>query len=133
MSDSRSATLRRLRVRGSALGRRAVRRIDTGTGLDVRAPLRRLRRLARQATEPWTRRSLNGQLDRIEGQLADLERARPAQARELRALRADVQELRWLGGRASELADLVTELLLLSAQRDDPEFTRLVGKYLRGV
>ena len=131
--EGRTVTARRLSARASGLGRRAVRRIDTVTGIDLRLPLRRLRRLARQATEPWTRRSLNSQLDRFERQIADLERARPAQARELRALRADVQELRWLGGRASELVDLVTELLLLAAQRDDPEFKQLVDKYLQGV
>lgn len=131
--EGRTVTARRLSARASGLGRRAVRRIDTVTGIDLRRPLRRLRRLARQASEPWTRRSLNNQLDRFERQIADLERVRPAQARELRTLRADVQELRWLGGRASELVDLVTELLLLAAQRDDPEFKQLVDKYLQGV
>ena len=131
--EGRTVTARRLSARASGLGRRAVRRIDTLTGIDLRRPLRRLRRLTRQATEPWTRRSLNNQLDRFERQIADLERVRPAQARELRTLCADVQELRWLGGRASELVDLVTELLLLAAQRDDPEFKQLVDKYLQGV
>jgi hypothetical protein len=125
--------MRRLGGHASRLGRRAIRQIDTVAGVDLRPPLRRLRRLARRTTEPWTRRSLNGQLDGIDRRIADLERGRPAQARELRALRADVQELRWLGGRASELVDLVTELLLLAAQRDDPEFTRLVDEYLQGV
>jgi hypothetical protein len=44
-----------------------------------------------------------------------------------------ILELRGLGGRVSELADLVTELLIVAATREDPEFQRVVKKYLKGV
>lgn len=44
-----------------------------------------------------------------------------------------VHELRGLGGRVSELADLVTELLAVEATRADPEFQRLVDRYREGI
>jgi hypothetical protein len=72
--------------------------------------------------------------------VAALEAKQGRLRRELRASKAELQanqdailELRGLGGRVSELADLVTELLVLAAAREDPEFKRLVDRYLEGV
>jgi chromosome segregation ATPase len=44
-----------------------------------------------------------------------------------------IAELRGLGGRVSELADLVTELLVLAATKEDPEFQELITRYKDGV
>jgi hypothetical protein len=76
----------------------------------------------------------------LEGRVAAVEAKQARLRRDLRASKAEIQanqdailELRGLGGRVSELADLVTELLVLAATRQDPEFKRLVDKYLEGV
>lgn len=46
---------------------------------------------------------------------------------------AEVQELRALGFRVAELADLVTELLGYAADGDDPRFREAVARYADGV
>lgn len=46
---------------------------------------------------------------------------------------AEVQELRALGFRVAELADLVTELLGYAAAGDDPRFREAVARYADGV
>jgi len=51
----------------------------------------------------------------------------------LRRLEREVQELRTLGIRVAEVADLVTELLATAARRDDPEFARIVAAYVDRV
>jgi hypothetical protein len=91
-------------------GREVLRRTEATTGVDLRPRLRALRAALHR---------------RGVGQ--------SAVADEVAQLRADVQELRGLGGRVAELADLVTELLVVAAKREDPEFQALVTKYLEGV
>jgi hypothetical protein len=61
--------------------------------------------------------------------VAELPRIR----RETQQNREAIVELRRLGGRVSELADLVTELLVVAATREDPEFKRVVKKYLESA
>lgn len=48
-------------------------------------------------------------------------------------LEREVQEVRALGFRVAELADLVTELLALASSRDDPAFREAVERYRREV
>lgn len=52
---------------------------------------------------------------------------------DIRALQLAIAEVRGLGGRVSELTDLVTELLIVAARADNPEFSTLVDKYLKGI
>jgi hypothetical protein len=65
--------------------------------------------------------------------LASLERQVSEQRDQLRRVRAAVQELRGLGGRVAEIADVVTELLVTTAQRDDPDFQRILARYRKGI
>jgi hypothetical protein len=44
-----------------------------------------------------------------------------------------ILEIRGLGGRVSELADLVTELLVVAATRESPEFKHVVDKYIESI
>lgn len=50
-------------------------------------------------------------------------------AERLQRTEDEVQELRALGIRVAELADLVTELLAAAARRGDPDFARIVSSY----
>lgn len=77
---------------------------------------------------PQQLRRLNRRLDRLEVAVRET-----APDDRLERLEAEVQELRALGARVAELADVVTELLAVAAQREDPDFRRIVEKYLDGV
>jgi hypothetical protein len=88
--------------------------------MTVRAELRRAKSAAQTLT------SLGRRLNRLEVERDHL-------AAQVLALQEATQELRGLGGRVSELADVVTELLAVEATRADPEFQRLVERYRRGV
>jgi hypothetical protein len=69
----------------------------------------------------------------VESRVDRLEAARKELSARVSVLEEAVQELRGLGGRVSELADVVTELLAVEATRADPEFQRLVDQYRRGI
>jgi hypothetical protein len=86
----------------------------------VRKGWRRARTTAR------SRASLGARVETLEAERKEL-------AAQVSTLQAAVQELRGLGGRVSELADVVTELLAVEATRADPEFQRLVEQYRGGV
>lgn len=45
----------------------------------------------------------------------------------------EIQELRGLGGRVAQLTDLVTELIAYQASRQDPEFKKIVARYIDSV
>jgi hypothetical protein len=62
-----------------------------------------------------------------------LEAERNDLSAQVSALQTAVQELRGLGGRVSELADVVTELVAVEATRADPEFQELVDRYRGGL
>jgi hypothetical protein len=49
------------------------------------------------------------------------------------AHKSAILEIRGSGGRVSEIADLVTELLVLAATRESPEFKHLVDQYIEGI
>jgi len=74
-------------------------------------------------------RKVTSRLRSLAGVPAELARLR----REVKAQHETIQELRALGGRVSELLDLVTELLLLESTKQDPKFKALVDKYLESV
>ena len=78
----------------------------------------------RNARQTW-----HGMLARV----AKLEATAKSTARDIRQLKTSVHELRRLGGRVSELVDLVTELLIVAARKDDPEFKQLLDKYFEGI
>jgi hypothetical protein len=107
MSGTPTAAPRAGSVRLGQAGREILRRFEARTGVDVAPGLGRMR-------------------NRLHARASTC-------ARDINQLKADVQELRGLGGRVAELTDLVTELLILAAKREDPEFQRLVTKYLEGV
>jgi hypothetical protein len=88
--------------------------------LKVRTGLRQARATAR------SRASLGSRVARLEAERDEL-------SAQVSALHTAVQELRGLGGRVSELADIVTELLAVEATRADPEFQELVSRYRGGL
>jgi hypothetical protein len=88
--------------------------VKVGTGW------RRVRATARSGD------TLRSRVDRLEVERSEL-------SLQVAALQTAVQELRGLGGRVSELADVVTELLAVEAAQADPEFQRLVDQYRGGV
>jgi uncharacterized protein (DUF3084 family) len=81
----------------------------------------------------WRRLRAGGQSRGLGARIAKLEAERKQLSSQVSTLQTTVQELRGLGGRVSELADLVTELLAVEATRADPEFQRLVDQYRGGV
>lgn len=85
---------------------------------------RRLRQAIRevQASDPRLRR-LQRRLQRSENSVARLD------AR-VTALAAELVDARRQGRRAAELADLVIELLSNEASRRDPEFVKILERYL---
>ena len=72
-------------------------------------------------------RRLRQRVNALEEKLA---RERPDDR--IEQLELEIQELRALGARVAELADLVTEVLAVSAGRD-PEIQQRLAKYLDGV
>lgn len=74
---------------------------------------------------------------RLDGLRERLRSARPGEIRELRArmrrLEAEVQECRALNGRLAELTDIVTELLLPVAARDEEKLAELLERYRASI
>lgn len=73
-------------------------------------------------------RALRARVDALEAGVADSD-----VQLEITRLEDEVQELRGLGGRVAELTDLVTELIAYQANKQDPEFRKIVARYLDGV
>ena len=71
------------------------------------------------------------------GVLGRLRSSRPGEAldlrRRVRRLEAEVQECRALNVRLAELTDIVTELLLPVAARDEAKLAELLEKYRQSV
>ena len=75
------------------------------------------------------------QLARLRKRVKALEddAARADASARLTGVEAEIQELRGLSGRVAELADLITELLVAAARREDPQFKEILEKYLDEV
>ncbi len=75
--------------------------------------------------------------DKPAGVLERLRLTRPGEAldlrRRVRRLEAEVQECRALNVRLAELTDIVTELLLPVAARDEAKLAALLEKYRQSV
>jgi prefoldin subunit 5 len=76
----------------------------------------------------------DGVVDKVRERLRS---ARPGEIRELRArvrrLEAEVQECRALNARLAELTDIVTELLVPMAARDEDKLAELLERYRASV
>lgn len=64
-------------------------------------------------------------ISRLQQRATEIERLRKRVA----ALEAEVQEMRRLNRRVAELTDVVEELLLPAADRDDERLQQALGKY----
>jgi hypothetical protein len=75
--------------------------------------------------------------DKSSGVVGRLRSSRPGEALDLRQrvrrLEAEVQECRALNVRLAELTDIVTELLLPVAARDEEKLAALLEKYRQSV
>lgn len=71
----------------------------------------------------WLVPRLRQQVNDLSEQVAKLEQR-------VEELDADLLDARTQGRRIGEISDLVTELLVSEASRRDPEFQRIVDKYV---
>lgn len=99
-------------TRGRTVARRAVRRAASAG-----------RRLSQRHDRGTDVRSLRRRIRRLEAALSD-------QRRRVDQLEDEVQEARQYGRRVAELGDVVSQLLALSAARDDERFRDAVRSYV---
>lgn len=72
---------------------------------------------------------MSGLADRIAGLVAPRRRELQQLSKRVARLEAEVQETQRFGRRLAELADLVQELLVPAANRDDERLRRLLDEY----
>jgi len=112
------------------LARRVVSRVDSRAGLRLTDRLQSMERRLR----PWRSSAVpDGGGDSLGRRVRKVESKQLELDGEIRVLTSAIAEVRGLGGRISELTDLVTELLIVSARTDNPEFSTLVDTYLKGI
>jgi uncharacterized protein YlxW (UPF0749 family) len=74
----------------------------------------------------------DARIPRLRQRVNDLSQQVQKLSKRVEDLEAEVLEAHSQSRRVGEISDLVTELLVSEASRRDPEFQRIVDKYVRG-